>query len=46
MPRNVEIKAYAKNLDQVRSIAAKLSGDSAGQELKMRDTFFKVRICF
>lgn len=42
MPRNVEIKAYVKDLAKVKEIAASLSGDSTGTVLVQRDTFFNV----
>ena len=41
MPRNVEIKARVKDLDEVKSIAASLSGTD-GQTIKQRDVFFHV----
>lgn len=43
MPRNIEIKAYVKDLANVKKIAAELSGDkSGGKLLVQRDTFFNV----
>ena len=41
MPRNVEIKAKAKNLEEVKSAAASLS-NTDGQVILQRDVFFKV----
>jgi len=41
MPRNVEIKAKVKNLEEVQKVAATLSG-SDGRIIKQRDVFFRV----
>ena len=41
MPRNVEIKAKVKNLEEVKSAAASLS-NTDGQVILQRDVFFKV----
>jgi adenylate cyclase class IV len=41
MPRNVEIKARVKDLEEVKKIAASLSG-SEGETINQRDVFFKV----
>ena len=42
MPRNVEIKAFVKDLSKVKEIAAKLSGGQSGTVIQQRDIFFNV----
>jgi adenylate cyclase class IV len=39
MPRNVEIKARVENLDEVKQLAKKLSGED-GTLIEQEDTFF------
>ncbi len=41
MPRNIEIKARVKDLDEVKRIASGLSGTD-GEIIKQRDVFFQL----
>jgi len=42
MPRNVEIKARVKDLDEVQKVARELSG-TEGEVIEQRDVFFNAQ---
>ncbi len=39
--RNVEVKAWVRDLDKVKALARRLCGDKSGVKLRQCDTFFR-----